>query len=56
MPNYACHKHHLLSFAAHYLTKVICEISASYLNNFLSKCRKVQKTHRLCIIMLINPS
>ena len=56
MPNYACHKHHLHWFAAHHLTKASCEIAASSLKDFWAKVEKVQKTHKLCIIMLINPS
>ena len=31
MPYYACHKHHLHWFVAHYLTKASCENSASSL-------------------------
>ena len=58
MPIYSCHKHHLYCFAAHYLTKASCEIVASSLKDFLSKDRKnpkkMQKTHKLFIIMLIN--
>ena len=56
MTNYACQKHHLHLFAAHYLNKASCEISASSLKDFLNKGRKSAKTHKLCIIMLINPS
>ena len=58
----SCHKHHLHWFAANYLTKASCEVAASSLKDFLSKGRKVHKTHKLCIInmlcynMLINPS
>ena len=37
MTNYACHKYNLHCFAAHYLTKALCEIAASSLKNFLSK-------------------
>ena len=43
MTNYACHKHNLHFFAAHYLTKTSCEISASFLKDFLSKGRKSAK-------------
>ena len=43
MNNYACHKHHLQRFDAHYLTKASCEIEASYLKDFLSKGRKSTK-------------
>ena len=50
MTNYACHKHNLHCFAVHYLTKASSEISASFLKDFLSKGKKVQKTHKLCII------
>ena len=32
MTNYACRKHNLHCFAAHYLTKASSEISASFLN------------------------
>ena len=56
MTNYACHIHHLQWFDAHYLTKASCKIAASSLKDFLSKGRKSAKTHKLCIIMLINPS
>ena len=56
MPNYACHKHHLHWLGAHYLNKVSCEISDSSLQDFWAKVEKVQKTHTLYIIMLINPS
>ena len=43
MTNYARHKHHLHSFAAHYLTKGFPEISALSLRDFLSKGRKSAK-------------
>ena len=57
MTNYARHKHHLHWIAAHYLTKGSCEISALSLTDLLNKGRKTaKKTHKLCIIMLINPS
>ena len=38
-----------------FLTKASCKISASILKDFLRKGRKSEKTHKLCIIMLINP-
>ena len=43
MTNYACHKDHLHCFAAHYLTKASCEMSASSLKDFLNKGRKSAK-------------
>ena len=43
MTNYACHKKHLHWFAAQYLTRVSCEISASFLKDFLSKGKKSAK-------------
>ena len=43
MSNHACHKHDLHLFAAHYLNKALCEISASFLKDFLSKGRKSAK-------------
>ena len=43
MTNFAPHKHHLHLFAAHYLTKGSCEISASCLKGFLNKGRKSAK-------------
>ena len=55
MPNYSCHKHNHHWFAAQYLTKASCEIAASSLY-FRAKVEKKQKTHKLCIMMLINPS
>ena len=45
MTNYAWHKHHIHRFAAHYLTKAYCEISASSLRDFLNKVRKSAKIH-----------
>ena len=54
--NYACHLHHLHWFAAHYLTKASWKIAASFPKYFLCKGSKSVKTHKLCIIMLINPS
>ena len=56
MTNHACHKPHLHWFAAHYLTRASCEISASSLKDVLNKGRKSAKTHKLCIIMPINQS
>ena len=55
MPNYSCHKHHLHWFDPHYLTKASCKIAASSFKDFLGKSRKSKETHKLCIIMLINP-
>ena len=43
MPNYACHKHQLHWFSAHYLTKASCEIAASFPKDFFSKGRKSVK-------------
>ena len=43
MTNYACHKHYLQWFDAHYLTKASCEVSASSLGDFLNKGRKSAK-------------
>ena len=43
MPNYACHKHNLHCFAAHYITKASSDISASFLKDFLSKGKKSAK-------------
>ena len=43
MTNYACHEHHLNSFAVHYLTEGSCEISASFLKEYLNKGRKIAK-------------
>ena len=43
MTNYACHKHHRHWFAAQYLTKASCEISASSLIDFMSKGEKRKK-------------
>ena len=43
MTNYACHKHNLQYFAAHYLAKASFKISASFLKDFLSKGRKSAK-------------
>ena len=43
MTYYACHKHYLHWFAARYLTKASCEISASCLKDFLNKGRKSAK-------------
>ena len=43
MPNYACQKHYLYSIGTHYLRKVSCEISASCLNDVLSKGEKSEK-------------
>ena len=43
MTNYAYHKHHLHCFAAYYLTRASCEISASSLKDFLNKGRKSAK-------------
>ena len=43
MTNYARHKHHLRWFAAHYPTKVSCEISAPSLKDVLNKGRKGAK-------------
>ena len=43
MTNYACHKHHAHWFAAHYLTKASCKISASFLKDVLNKGRKSAK-------------
>ena len=57
MPNHSCHKHYLHWFAAHYLIKASSEIAASSLKDTLRKGRKNdKKRHKLCIIMLINPS
>ena len=56
MTNYATHIHHLQWFDAHYLTVALCKIAASTLKDFLSKGKKSAKKHKLCIIMLINPS
>ena len=44
----ACYKHHLHSFAVHYLTKASCEISASSFEDFLSKGRKSTKKRVNC--------
>ena len=49
-------KHHIQWFDAHYLTKASCNIAGSFLKDFRSKVRKSAKTHKSCIIMLINPS
>ena len=43
MTNYACHKQNLHCFAAHYLIKASCEISASTPKYFLNKGRKIAK-------------
>ena len=56
MPNYSCHKHHLHCFAVHYLIIASCETAASTLQDFLRKGMKGAKMHKLCRIMLINPS
>ena len=57
MPTYVCYKHHLHCLGAHYLHKASCEISASSLKEiFWVKVEEVQNPHRLCIIILINPS
>ena len=55
MPNYAYHKH-LYWLGPHYFTKASCEISASSFKDFWAKVEKVQKTHELSIIMLIDPN
>ena len=47
MPNYVCHKHRLLFFAAYYLTKASCEIAASFPEDFLSKGRKSVKNAKI---------
>ena len=54
IPNYPCYKHNLHWLGVHNLKKASWELSVSL--DFLSKGRKVKKTHSLCIIMLINPS
>ena len=56
MPNYAYYKQCLHWFAAPFLIKDSCKISASLLTDFLRKGRKIEKMHKLCMIMLINPS
>ena len=38
------------------LPKPSCEISASSLKDFWAKVEKVQKTFKLCRIMIIDPS
>ena len=43
MPNYACQKHHLQCFDAHYLTEASCEISAWSLEDFLAEVEKAKK-------------
>ena len=53
MPTHACQKHNLHWLGAHYLAKASCEISASSLKDLFGLSTK---THKLCIIMLINPS
>ena len=54
-PNYVCHRYHLHWLDAHYHTKASYEISAWSLKDFASKDGKSGKTHKVCIIMLINP-
>ena len=56
MTTYACQKGHLHWFTAYYLIKVSCEISVLSLKDFLNTGKKVKKMHKLCIIMLTNPS
>ena len=56
MPKYACYKHRLHWFAAPFLIEDSCKISASLLKDILRKGRKIEKEHKLCISMLINPS
>ena len=53
MSNYACNKHHLQWIGGPYLIKVFRNISLRYI---LSEGRKLRKTHRICILILINPS
>ena len=49
---YACYKHHLHWLGAYYLNKASCEVSVSSLIDFMSKGKKVEKAHQLCLIML----
>ena len=57
MPNYACHRHNLYYLDAYHLTKASLEILAWSLKDFPSKGGKMaEKTHKLCLLMLVNPS
>ena len=55
MPNYERHRHSLHWEVAHQLASTSCKISAWFLEDCLSKVRKSEKMHKVCIIMLINP-
>ena len=52
-PNYACYRHHLHWLGAHHLAKASCKISVQSIEGFWAKVEKVQKMHKLCLIILV---
>ena len=55
MTNYACNRHYLLWLGG-YIIKASFEITVWFLEEFWAKIEKRQKTHKICLIVLINPS
>ena len=56
MPNYPCSRYHFHWLGAHHLIKVLWEVLAWSLQDFSSKGGKMEKTHKLCLFMLVNAS